>query len=293
MTKMSMNALAAALAGSLLTVAAPALAAEAGHAEIARQPWSFSGVSGRYDKAQLQRGFQVYQVVCSSCHGLKRLSFRNLVQPGGPEFPEEAVKKLAKDWPNKITDGPNDAGEMFERDALLSDPIRGPFKNDKAARAAFGGALPPDLSVIAKARGVEYGGSWWYHWIHMAGDIAKAYQEGGADYLYALMTGYTEPPKDFKLGDGMSYNQAFPGHQISMPAPLGDGAVSYDKGADGKPVAPETMEQYARDISAFLSWAADPSLNERKDMGLKVLIYLLITTVLLYLGKRRLFASVH
>lgn len=278
------------LAALAAVAAAPAvMAAEAGHGpHIERQVWSFGGFTGQYDKAQLQRGFQIYQNVCSACHGLKRLSFRNLVQKGGPEFPEESVKKLAFEWANKITDGPNDAGEMFEREPLLSDPILGPFKNEKAARAAFGGALPPDLSVMAKARNVENHSGWVKHvfW-DMPKDVATAYQEGGADYLYALLTGYEGMPADFKLNDGMNFNAAFPGNQIAMPPPLSkDAPFKYQDGTG-------SLEENARDVAAFLSWAADPSLNQRKYVGWQVMLYLLITTVLLGLGKRRLWSKVH
>jgi ubiquinol-cytochrome c reductase cytochrome c1 subunit len=261
-------------------------AEEAGHSEIQRQEWSFSGFTGQFDKAQLQRGFQVYKEICSNCHALKRLDFRNLVQPGGPEFPEDAVKALAQSWPNKITDGPNDEGKMFERPPLLSDPILGPYKNDQEARAAQNGALPPDLSLIARARNVERNPSWWIHPFLMLGDIANAYQEGGADYTYALLTGFSEPPADFKLVDGKFYNKVFPGHQISMPPPLSDGAVAYQDGT------PPTVDNYARDVVAFLSWAADPSFDTRKRIGWQVILYLFVTTLLLYLGKKRIWANI-
>ena len=300
---------------------------------IEHQHWSFGGFGGKYDKNQLQRGFQVYQNVCGQCHGMNRLSFRNLVQPGGPEFPEEAVKGLAANWPNKITDGPNEAGAMFERPAKLSDRILGPYKNDEAARAAFGGALPPDLSIIAKARNTEFHGPWYLHPGSMIKDIVTGYQEGGPNYIYGLLMGYTDVPAYFrddkghlkpakpedmadkakaktaercvsiaheegkpdtcnKLADGMNYNAAFPGHQIAMTQPLGDGSVEYDKDAEGKPVAPLTQDQYARDVASFLAWAADPSLNDRKATGWSVMLYLLITTLLLYFGKKRVWAKV-
>ena len=261
-------------------------AEEAGHPAIERQPWSFSGFTGQFDRAQLQRGFQVYKEICSNCHALKHLDFRNLVQPGGPEFPEAAVKVLAKGWPNQITDGPNDEGKMFERPPLLSDPILGPYKNDQEARAAQNGALPPDLSLIARARDVERNPSWWIHPFLMLGDIANGYQEGGADYIYALLTGFSEAPADFKLVEGKYYNKVFPGHQISMPPPLSDGAVAYQDGT------PQTVDNYARDVVAFLSWAADPSLDTRKQIGWQVILYLIVTTALLYLGKKRIWASI-
>jgi cytochrome c1 len=217
---------------------------------------------------------------------LKRLYFRNLVQPGGPEFPEEAVKALAAEWPNQIADGPDDTGKMFERPAKPSDPIRGPYHNDKEARAAQNGALPPDLTLITKARGVSRDPSWWVHPFLMLGDIFGAYQEGGADYVYALMTGYHDAPADVKVNDGMYYNVAFPGHQLSMPPPLSEGVVTYQDGTKG------TVENYARDVASFLSWTADPSLDQRKRIGWQVMLYLLVTTVLLYLGKKRIWSDI-
>lgn len=283
MMKRFAQALGASLAAMLISGAA--LAAEEGHPGIARQPWAFSGFTGQFNKAQLQRGFQVYKEVCSNCHGLDRLAFRNLVQPGGPEFPEESVKQLAAEWPNKITDGPNDEGKMFERPPLLSDPIRGPYHNEKEARTAQNGALPPDLSLIARARGVERNPSWWIHPFLMLGDIVQSYQEGGADYLYALLTGFTDPPSGFHMAEGQYYNKAFPGHQISMPPPLTDGAVTYQDGT------PPKADNYSRDVVAFLSWAADPSLDQRKRIGWQVILYLIVTTGLLYLGKKRIWSA--
>jgi cytochrome c1 len=271
----------------LLSAGTASQAAEGGHAHIARQTWSFGGFTGQYDQAALQRGFQIYKDVCSACHGLKRVRFRNLVEPGGPGFPEESVKALAAEWPNKITDGPDDSGKMFERPAKLFDPILGPFKDDQEARSAQGGALPPDLSLMAKARNVEYTGPFWAHPFSMLRDIATSYQEGGPDYLYALLTGYSdEVPADVKLAEGMHYNVAFPGHQIAMPAPLAkDNFVTYQDGSG-------SLEQNAHDISAFLAWAADPSLNERKSIGWLVMLYLVVTTLLLYLGKKRLWSKI-
>jgi cytochrome c1 len=263
-----------------------ALAAENGH-EIERQPWVFGGFTGQFDKAQLQRGFQVYKEVCANCHGLMRLYFRNLVQPGGPEFPEEAVKQLAAAWPNQITDGPNDEGKMFERPPLLSDPIRGPYHNDQEARAAQNGALPPDLTLISRARNVQRNPSWWVHPFLMLGDILKSYQEGGADYIFGLLTGYVaDPPAGFQMAEGKYYNKVFPGHQISMPPPLTDGAVAYQDGM------PPKLENYARDVIAFLSWTADPTLDQRKRIGWQVMLYVIVTTALLYLGKKRIWSAI-
>jgi len=167
----------------------------------------------------------------------------------------------------------------------LSDPIRGPYHNDNEARAAQNGALPPDLSLIAKARGVERNPSWWIHPFLMLGDILKSYQEGGADYVYALLTDFSDPPAGFQLVEGKYYNKAFPGHQIAMPPPLADGAVTYQDGT------PPTLDNYSRDVVAFLSWAADPSLDQRKRIGWQVILYLIVTTGLLYLGKKRIWST--
>lgn len=267
-----------------------AVAAEGGHVEIPRQDWSFSGFSGQYDKQQLQRGFKIYEKVCANCHGLKRVYFRNLVEPGGPEFPEASVKALAAAWPNQIADGPDDKGQMFERPAKLSDPIRGPYKNDKEARDAQNGALPPDLSLIAKARGVEYTGSWWYHpWKMLVSDVLAGYQEGGADYVYALLVGYKDPPADVAMNEGMYYNAAFPGHQLAMPPPITpDTLIEYEGDAGPQP----SVEQNSRDLTAFLAWASDPTLNQRKRIGWQVMLYLFITTLLLYVAKKRIWAKI-
>ena len=276
----------AGIVAALVVVPAIAHGEEGGHPEIARQSWAFSGFTGQFDRAQLQRGFQVYKEVCSACHGLKRVAFRNLVQPGGPEFPEASVKALAAEWPNQITDGPNDEGKMFERPPLLSDTIHGPFKNDQEARAAQNGALPPDLSLIARARGIERNPAWYIHPFLMLGDIFKGYQEGGADYLVALLTEYTDAPASFSLAEGKYYNKAFAGHQISMPPPLSEGVVTYQDGTPG------TVENYAHDVAAFLSWTADPHFDQRKRIGWQVILYLIVTTILLYIGKKRIWSAI-
>ncbi len=273
----------AGLIGIWFAAASSAMAAGGG-AEIKRQHWTFAGVFGHYDQAQLQRGFQVYKEVCAACHSMKLLSYRNLGQSGGPAFPVEQVKALAADA--QIVDGPNDDGEMFERKGKPADRIASPYKNDKEAAAANGGALPPDLSVIAKARGAHKDLPWYLAPFQWLKDIALGYEEGGADYLYALMTSYKNPPSGFELIDGLHYNAAFPGHQIAMPAPLSDDAVDYSDGS------PQTVAQYSRDLSAFLMWAADPTLEERKKLGFRVLIYLIILTLLLYLAKRKIWSRV-
>lgn len=281
-----------------LSVSQPGMAAGGEHIHIDRQAWSFSGFGGQYDKEQLQRGFRVYKEVCAACHGMKRLAFRNLVQPGGPEFPEDAVKALAASWNNKITDGPDEKGKMFERAPKLSDPMLGPHKNENEARDAFNGALPPDLTIIAKARTIEPTAPWYTHVFLMLRDILTGYQEAGADYLYALLIGYKDAPANVKLGDGMSYNAAFPGHQIAMVQPIpNEGAVDYAKDDAGKPVPNYTgpkmsLDQNARDVTAFLAWAADPTLNQRKQIGWQVMLYLLVTTFLLYLAKKRIWARI-
>jgi cytochrome c1 len=279
-------------ATALAIVALPLMAHAAGDApQIERQKWSFAGFFGRFDQSQLQRGFQVYKESCAQCHGISRIDFRNLAQPGGPVFNEDAVKGLAATY--EVQDGPNDDGKMFKRPARLSDKVPPPYANEKEARSIHNGAYPPDLSLIAKARGLEYQGSVFAHPFHLLKDMVASYQEGGADYVFALLTGYVEKPADFKMVDGMNYNRAFAGHQISMPPPVQDGAIK----TDGKPMfqdgTPATVEQMSRDVVAFLSWAGDPKHDERKRMGLLVMLYLLITAVLLYFAKKRIWKSAH
>jgi cytochrome c1 len=279
------------LAGVLATAAlvsavsiAPARAA--GEAiELERMDWTFGGLTGHFDKEQLRRGYMVYKNVCAACHGVRQLYFRNLSEPGGPQFSEARVNEFAAEA--LVRDGPNDDGEMFERAGLPADKIPSPYPNDKAAAAAQGGVVPPDLSLMTKARAVASAGPWYmepFHWVY---DVATVYQEEGADYLHALLTGYPEePPEGVEVLPGMYYNTAFPGHQIAMPPPLVEGVVEY---ADG--TAP-TVENYSRDVTAFLMWAAEPKLEERKRMGLKVLLYLAILSLLLFLSKRALWRNV-
>ena len=282
-----------ALALAVLAMAAPAVAEDEHHFEYVRQKWSFAGMGGRYDKAQLQRGFQVYQQVCSNCHALSRVRWRNLTEAGGPEFPEAAVKKLAAEWPNKPLAEPDDngmttdkKGNLLTRTPLLSDPILGPYRNDKEARAAQNGALPPNLSVIAKARDLHNGGFWLSHVGKMAADVMHGYQEGGPDYIYNLLTNYADPPAGMKIADGLNYNPAFPGGQLAMVPPLSkENFVTYQDGTG-------SLDDNAKDVAAFLEWAADPKLNERKAMGWQVLLYLGITSVLFYIAKKRIWARV-
>jgi ubiquinol-cytochrome c reductase cytochrome c1 subunit len=320
------QALGVATLGAVVATSAAVGPVEAsGGGEIHRNHWSFAGMFGTFNQAQLQRGFLVYKDVCANCHGLSRVAFRNLVQPGGPAFPEAGVRSLADGY--KIDDGPNDQGKMFQRPGRLSDTIPPPYKNEQEARSIQNGAYPPDLSLMARARNVEYSGSLWFHPLSMLKDIVTGYQEGGADYIYALMTSYHEKPPAYRrdgggklvavddkdvrdekavvrcvtvekgvggkpdtctpMADLMHYNTAFPGHQVAMAQPLRDGLVKYTDGTAA------TVSNYAADVAAFLSWTADPSLEARKRLGWQVMLYLLITAVLLYLGKRALWRDVH
>ena len=222
------------------------------------QEWSFNGVFGTYDRAALQRGFQVYKEVCSSCHAVKHLYFRDLAEIG---YSEDEVKGIAAQV--QLTDGPNDQGEMFQRPGRPSDPIPPPFPNDQTARSANNGALPPDLSLITKAR------------------------EGGADYVYAILTGFKDAPPGFKMNPNMNYDEYFPGHQIAMPPPLNPDQVKY---ADGTPAL---VPHEAHDVVIFLSWAAEPTLEARHRMGFKVILFLIVLTGLLYAAKRRIWSRIH
>lgn len=281
--------LAGMLVASALTAGSAAWAAGDEGAHIARQKWSFRGYLGKFDEAQLQRGFKVYTEACARCHGMKRIAFRNLVQPGGPSFPEAAIKSLAASK-YQVDAEPNDQGKVVKRPAILVDYIPSPYKNDQEARATLNGALPPDLSLIAKARSVESHAPFYMVPVNMLVDIATGYQEGGPDYIYAFLTGFTKEPAGVKVPDGMNYNAAFAApHMTAMPNPFagGDGFVKYDD------ETPSTVDNYARDVTAFLAWASDPRLEERKRLGLMVTIYLLITAVLLYFAKKRVWSKVH
>jgi ubiquinol-cytochrome c reductase cytochrome c1 subunit len=244
-----------------------------------RQKWSFSGLFGIYDPAQLQRGFQIYREVCSTCHSIKLLAFRNLADAGGPAFTEAQATSVASSY--QVTDGPNDQGQMFQRPGTLADHFPPPFPNDQAARAALGGKLPPDMSVLAKARSHEWG------FPQFVFDAFILYQEDGPDYIHALLNGYTDPPKDFALAPGTQYNKYFPGGAIGMPKPLTDGQVQYTDGT------PTTVDQYGRDVSAFLMWAAEPTLDARKRLGFQVMIFLIVLTGLLYFTKKKVWHDVH
>lgn len=244
--------------GSASLGSGTALAASEGGA-LPHQEWSFDGLFGTYDRAAAQRGFQVYSEVCSACHSLSLVRYRNLQDIG---FTEDQVKAIAESV--EVTDGPDEEGEMFERPGRPSDPFKAPFANENQARAANGGALPPDLSLITKARA------------------------GGPDYTYGILTGYLEePPADVVLQPGMYYNVHFPGHQIAMPPPLSDDLVTYEDGT------PATVHQMAHDVVTFLNWAAEPELEQRKQTGVGVMLFLIVLTGMLYATKRKIWAKVH
>jgi len=245
-----------------------------------RLNWSFAGPFGTYDPGQLQRGFKVYREICSACHSISLLSFRNLADHGGPGFTNEQVATIAADY--KIKDGPNDQGDMFERAGRPADYFPPPFPNEQAARAANGGTLPPDFSVIAKARTYERGFPQFV--IDM---FYRPYQEQGVDYIVALLGGYEDPPPaGFDLPEGAHYNKYFPGHALGMPKILSDGAVEYTDGT------PATAEQYAKDVSAFLMWVAEPHLDSRKRIGFQVMIFLVVFAGLLYFTKKKVWSAV-
>ena len=272
------NFLAVTFAAVLACTATRAALAQEQEALPPQQHWSFAGPFGQYDQAQLQRGFKVYREVCATCHSLKLIAFRNLADPGGPGFTEAQAAAIAAEY--KVTDGPNDQGEMFQRAGRLADYFPPPFANDQAARAALGGGLPPDMSVLAKARGIERGFPWFIF------DAFTQYQEDGPDYIHGILVGYTDPPPGFTLPPGGQYNKYFPGHAIAMPKPLNDGQVEYTDGT------PTTVDQYGRDVAAFLMWAAEPTLDARKRLGFQVFAFLIVLTGLLYFTKKRVWHDV-
>jgi ubiquinol-cytochrome c reductase cytochrome b/c1 subunit len=241
--------------------------------------WSFQGPFGKFDRGQLQRGYKVYKEVCSACHSMNLLHFRNLADPGGPGFSIGQAETVAADA--KVQDGPNDQGEMFERPGRLADKFPAPFPNEQAARAANGGAAPPDLSLMAKARGYDR------PFPLFILDAVTQFQEKGPNYIAAILEGFESPPSGVTIPDGAYYNKYFPGHAIKMPKPLSDGQVQFDDGA------PQTVQQYATDVSAFLMWAAEPKLEERKRIGMQVIIFLIVLSGLLYFTKRKVWAAAH
>ena len=222
--------------------------------------WSFKELTGKFDRASLQRGFQVYKEVCASCHSMQYLSYRNLGEPGGPEFTQEEVKAIAASV--EIEDGPDSQGEMFIRPGKPSDKFKSPYPNVEASTVANGGAYPPDMSVLVKAR------------------------PGGADYMYSVLMGYEEPPAGMKLDDGVYYNKYMIGQKIKMSSPLSDGIVEYSDGTEA------TMDQMARDVTTFLAWAAEPELEERHRVGFKVIIYLILLTILVYLSMKKIWSRI-
>jgi len=260
---------------AMLVSTAPAMSAALTGKPAELQKWSFGGIFGTYDTNQLQRGFQIFQEVCSTCHGAKLISFRNFGEPGGPEFSEAQVKALAAEY--TIYDAELEDGERI---ATPADRWPSPFETKLEAREANNGAFPPDFSVLAKARNITKKFPMNFY------DMATAYQEGGADYIYNFLTNYEEPPHGVDIGEGQSYN-AFLGRGISMMSPLMDELVEYE--GDGVPMS---VEQYAKDISAFMYWMADPHLVQRKSIGFNVLIFLSILALLMYLVKRKIWANV-
>ena len=237
--------------------------------------WSFSGPFGHYDKGQLQRGLKVYTEVCSACHSMNLVAFRTLEGLG---YSEAQVKTFAANY--EVQDGPNADGEMFTRKAVPSDHFPSPYPNTEAAAAANNGAAPPDFSLIAKARGIERGFPTFIF------DMFTQYQEGGPDYIHALLNGYQEPPAGTEVAEGTHYHPDFANAAaLAMAKPLSDDQVTYDDGA------PQTVEQYSRDVAAFLMWAAEPHLEDRKRTGFMVMVFLLIFTGLIYLTKKSVYAN--
>ena len=228
--------------------------------KLLKVDWSFKGYLGKFDRASLQRGYQVYTEVCASCHSMSYLSYRNLSEKGGPEFSIEQAKAIAANF--EVTDGPNDDGDMFTRPARLSDKFVNPYRNVKEAMSLNGGAYPPDMSVLVKAR------------------------SGGANYIYSLLLGYEDPPNGMTLDDGVYYNKYMYGKMIKMAKPLSDGLLEYNDGTEA------TEEQMSKDVVTFLAWAAEPHLEARHKIGFKAIIYLLILTLLVYLSMKRLWSRI-
>ncbi len=265
-----------AVTGIALGTAGSLQAAEYPLVKPVEQDWSFAGPFGTYDKGQLQRGLKVYREACAACHGLQRVAFRTLEDLG---YSDAQVRALAAEY--EVQDGPDSSGEMFTRPAIPSDYFPSPFANPEAAAAANNGAAPPDLSLIAKARAVERG------FPTFVFDIFTQYAESGPDYVYSLLTGYQDAPEGYEQQPGTYYNPHFiAGTSLSMPNPLSDGQVTYDD------QAPQTVDQYARDVTAFLMWAAEPHMDDRKRMGFNVMIFLLLFAGLTYLTKRKVWSNV-
>ena len=242
----------------ILIFTKPILSAE--NNDLLKVNWSFKELTGKFDRASLQRGFQVYKEVCSSCHSMQYLSYRNLGEPGGPEFTLEEVKAIAASV--EIDDGPDSQGEMFTRPGKPSDKFKSPYPNVEASTVANGGAYPPDMSVLVKAR------------------------PGGADYMYSVLMGYEDPPAGMKLDDGVYYNKYMIGKKIKMSAPLLEGIVEYADGTEA------SVDQMAKDVTTFLAWAAEPELEIRHKTGIKVIIYLILLTILVYLSMKKIWSRI-
>ena len=248
-----------ALVATGLTAMSGAALANTGGVELMKPGFSWEGFFGRYDQAQLKRGFEVYHQVCSNCHNLRLVAYRNLAAVG---LTADEIKAVAAE--REVHDVPNDEGEVRMRPGRASDKYIGPFPNDKAAAFANGGAIPPDLSLMAKAR------------------------VGGPNYIYSLMMGFKdEAPAGHVVPEGKYFNEYFPGNDIGMPPQIMEDLIAYGDGTKATP------EQLAQDISAFLNWAAEPELNERKELGLKVMIFLAVFTALLYALKRQIWKNLH
>jgi ubiquinol-cytochrome c reductase cytochrome b/c1 subunit len=268
------------LATAIAAIATPVMAQEHSH-EAPTPPavkWSFAGPFGKYDEGQLQRGFKIYKEVCSSCHALSLLSIGSLADEGGPGFSQAQVAALAAEYKIKDLD---DKGEAIERAGRPADYFPSPFANELVAKAANGGVAPPDFSTLAKARTYERGFPWFVI------DIVTQYQEQGPDYIAALLQGYVDAPKDFQVPPGGNYNKYFPGHSIAMPPPLQAGQVTFDDGA------PQTLDQYSKDVTSFMMWAAEPHLVARKRLGLQVMVFLIVFAGLMYFTKKKVWSAAH
>jgi len=246
--------------------------------EATNYDFSFEGIFGTFDRAQLQRGLLVYKEVCAACHSLKRVSYRNLAEPGGPEFTKAEAKALAAEA--EVTDGPNEEGEMFQRPGRPSDRFVSPFPNDEAAKASNNGALPPDLSLITKAR------AGWHGTPKSLYTYSLFNGSGGPEYVASLLSGYDREAPNGEEKEGLSYNPFFYGRWIAMAAPLSEDGVEY---ADGTKA---TVEQQAKDVAVFLTWTAEPKMEERKSLGLLVLLYMAVFTAMLYLVKKAIWSKV-
>ncbi|QTD56517.1 cytochrome c1 [Parasphingorhabdus cellanae] len=234
------------------------------HEEPKDVSFTSDGPFGKFDNQQLQRGFQVYKEVCAACHGIRLVAFRNLTELG---YSEDEVKAIAANWPIETPDIDPNTGEASSRPSVPADTFPEPFANDVAAAAANNNAIPPDLSLITKARG------------------------GGAPYIYSLLTGYTEPPAELpeanRPGPGLHYNPYFANLNIAMAQPIVlDDQVAYSDGTKA------TMSQMAQDVSAFLIWTAEPSLIKQKQTGWAVIAFLLIATILAFLSYKSIWADV-